>query len=286
MTEKDSSQKLLEAQALWFSYTEQKPALRGASIAVRPGEMLAIVGPNGAGKTTLAKHFNGLLRPDRGRVLFEGEDVGERSVAEMASKVGFVLQNPDHQIFGETVFDELAFGPRNVGLDEVEVKHRVDSLMAIFKIRSYAKAPPALLSFGLRRLISIASVLTMEPRVLILDEPTKGLDAKLTRTLVNILQQQIDANRSVVLITHDMALVTEHASRCALMSAGQIRVNAPVRDLFLEIDRWIEFGLYPTEVAQLASALRWSHPVLTVEEFCLEARHWLALKGGGDARRQ
>ena len=274
---------LVEARDIWYAYPDGEVVLQGASIALQPGELVALIGPNGAGKTTLAKHLNGLLRPDRGRVLSDGKDVADYSVAEMASQVGYVFQNPDHQIFSGTVRDELAFGPRNLGLPEVELVERVESILQILGLEAYAKAPPALLSFGLRRLISLASVLTMQPRLLILDEPTKGLDARLTGQLIDIIRPNWEANRAVLLITHDMSLVAEQASRCAVMHEGRILREASPREIFSEIDRWRAIGVQPPQVTQLAASLGWFASVLTVDEFCHQSNDWFARGEASDA---
>src|SRR3990172_5851456 len=165
----------LEAIDLWFGYAPERPALRGANLVVEPGEFLALVGQNGPGKSTLAKHLNGLLRPARGRVRLDGEDISGVSTGRLARQVGYVFQNPDHQLFSPSVEQELGLGPRYLGLTPAEVNDHVQRGLHSFGLQSIAQRGPGTLSFGLRRKVSIAAVATLQPLVWVLDEPTTGL---------------------------------------------------------------------------------------------------------------
>ncbi len=262
---------VLECQDLWYSYEEAAPALRGISLRIRPGEFIAVIGQNGSGKTTLAKHLNGLLRPVRGRVLLHGEDIRGTSVGALARVVGYAFQNPDHQIFSATTWEEIAFGPRNLGLPDSEVIWRVDDVMHRFRLVEYAEMPPAMLSYGLRRKVTIAAIVAMGPRVLILDEPTSGLD---WRARVELMELVTDLQRSgdtVLLISHDMALVAEHAQRCVLLDNGELVADLSPRELFAQRELLRALHLERPQVTELGAALAslgLDSPLLTVPEFC------------------
>jgi energy-coupling factor transport system ATP-binding protein len=171
---------------LWYRYGGEVTALRGVDFEIKDGDYVAVIGQNGSGKTTLVKHFNGLLRPTQGRVLVKHttrnarhgtlKDTESLTVGQLAQTVGYVFQNPDHQIFCATTREEIAFGPRNLGLSETEVKRRVEEALVRFNLEQYADRPPAVLGYGLRRKIGVAAVYSMQPRIFILDEPTTGLD--------------------------------------------------------------------------------------------------------------
>ncbi|MDH4137245.1 MAG: energy-coupling factor ABC transporter ATP-binding protein, partial [Anaerolineae bacterium] len=181
---------VIVVQDLWYSYSDGVTALRGIDLEIEDGDYVAVIGQNGSGKTTLVKHFNGLSKPTRGRVLVKLEtrnskletlrDTAGLTVGQLAQTVGYVFQNPDHQIFCDTTREELAFGPRNLDLPEAEVRSRVEEALSRFDLEEYADRPPAMLGYGLRRKIGVAAVYSMRPRIFILDEPTTGLDWRST----------------------------------------------------------------------------------------------------------
>src|SRR5581483_11930107 len=166
---------LIQVQDVWFTYPGGVQALRGVNLQVSAGERLALLGRNGSGKTTLAKHLNGLLVPTRGRVLVAGVETVGQDVGRLAALVGYVFQNPDHQLFSRSVREELAFGPRNLGLPPGEVARRVEAALRQFGLEEAADTPPAILGFAERRLVAVASVVAMRPAALVLDEPFAGL---------------------------------------------------------------------------------------------------------------
>lgn len=261
----------LAVKDLWFAYQNNTPALHGLSLAIEEGQFVALIGQNGSGKTTLAKHFNGLLRPTRGQVLLYGENVQKRPVSQLAQSVGYVFQNPDHQIFSATVRDELAAGPRNLGLSEAEVQQRVAEALIDFGLEPLADRQPALLSFGLRRKISIAAVYAMQTPILILDEPTTGLDHKSTTELMQLICRLHRQGRTILLITHDMRLVAEYAPRCVVLRQGQLLADDDTRTLFQQADVLQSTHLELPQISQLGRRLApygMSSPVLTVPEFC------------------
>lgn len=260
----------LEATDLWFAYDEGPSVLRGVSLEIKAGDFVALIGQNGSGKTTLAKHFNGLLRPSRGRVLLYGEDNREQSVAHLARTVGYVFQNPDHQIFSATTREEIAFGPRNIGLEESEVQRRTEQALEYFALTAYADYQPAILGFGLRRKVSIAAVYAMQTKVLILDEPTAGLDWKSTRELMQRVGDLHRKGHTIILITHDMRLVAQYAPRCMVLRNGTILASDDTREIFRQVDLLRETHIELPQICKLARRLEPFNlrgDILTVAEF-------------------
>jgi energy-coupling factor transporter ATP-binding protein EcfA2 len=264
----------IEACDLWFWYDDERvPALHGVDLAIQQGEFVALVGANGSGKTTLTKHFNGLLRPRRGQVRVAGQDISHRSVGELARNVGYLFQHPEQQIFSATVREEVAFGPRNLDLAPTEVEARAEAALARFNLTAVASKPPAILSYGLRRRITLASLAAMDPPVLVLDEPTVGLDAPGLCETVDWLAELHQQSRTLLLVTHDMALAAQQAERIVVMQEGRITADGTPTELFQQPDLLARASLNPPPVTVLAQALR---PLglrgdsLTVEAFCGE----------------
>ncbi|HIJ17132.1 MAG TPA: ATP-binding cassette domain-containing protein [Thermoplasmata archaeon] len=248
-------------------------ALKGVTLVIDKGEYLAVVGGNGSGKTTLAKHLNGLLRPTGGQVLVMGVQASTRTVAELARVVGYVFQNPDHQLFCRTVHDEVSFGPANIGLDGPEVKRRADRAIAVMNLSDIRDRPPLSLTLGLRRRVSIASVIAMEPQVLVLDEPTTGLDAREADELMAIIRRLNDEGTTIVLITHEMKLVAEHANRVVVMMDGKVVLDSDTRGAFSDLGLLRRSKLLPPPVTQLAhrlSQIGVSKDILTPQELVFE----------------
>ncbi|MGA7672362.1 MAG: ABC transporter ATP-binding protein [Nitrolancea sp.] len=249
------SEPLVEVTDLQFSYGDQAPALLGISLTIGSGEFVALAGANGSGKTTLAKHFNGLLRPARGEVRVAGRDARGRSIGELAQTVGYVFQNPDHQIFLPTVAEEVAFGPRNLGVRGEELDERVEEALALFDLTDERHRHPTLLGRGVRRRVALAAVHAMRPRLLVLDEPTGGLDRRASEGLMATLRGLVAEERSVVLITHDMKLVGEHARRLVLLNEGRVLADGPTADVMRQFDLVEQAGIRPPPVARLSVAL-------------------------------
>jgi cobalt transport protein ATP-binding subunit len=265
---------ILEVSDLWFWYDDENaPALRGLDMDVQRGEFLALVGANGSGKTTLTKHFNGLLRPRRGRVYVDGKGTAGRPVGELARHVGYLFQNPEQQIFSPTVRQEVAFGPSNLGLPSAEAESRVCDALERFHLSGVADSPPAILSYGLRRRVTLASLAAMDPPVLVLDEPTVGLDAPGLVETFDWLAELHAKGHTIVLVTHDMSLAAEHADRIVAMHQGQILASAPPTELFQQGELLSQASLAAPPVLRLARALvplGLRGESLTVESFCSE----------------
>lgn len=255
--------------AVSFAYPGDAPALAGLALTVQAGEFVAIVGPNGGGKSTLARHINGLLRPQRGAVALFGQPSAGRPVGELARTVGYVFQNPDRQIFAPTVREEVAFGPRNLGLAGQALTQRVAEALAAFDLTALAEAPPAVLGYGLRRLVTLASVWAMQPPIWLLDEPTTGLDARLTGLLMERLHALHGSGHTILFITHDLKLAAG-AQRIVGISQGRVALDGPPQSVFADSAGLAAIGLRPPPIARLSALLEpagFPHPMLHVEQF-------------------
>jgi energy-coupling factor transporter ATP-binding protein EcfA2 len=239
-----------------FQYpgSDQK-ALDGISIQVGKGEFVGIIGQNGAGKTTLVKNVIGLLKPTAGQVIVGGKDIAEESVGDMARTVGLALQNPDAQLFAMTVAEEVAFGSTNLGLSPEKVAERVDRALAATGLEAFREVYPFNLSFGDRRKLSVAAVVSMEPEVLIFDEPTTGQDFKGRRELADIAKRLNEMGRTVLMVTHDMDLIAEYTHRLIVMGGGKVLLDGPTAEVFQQVDTLAETFIAPPQVTQLAQGL-------------------------------
>ena len=208
----------IEVENLSFAYPDGHAALRGISLHIAPGEKVALVGPNGAGKSTLMLHLNGILI-GKGKVHVCGLDVDEKNLSRVRASVGLVFQNPDDQLFSPTVYEDVAFGSLYQGLSAPEVDERVKVALASVRMSEYARRVSYHLSTGEKKRIAIATVLSMQPEVLVLDEPTAGLDPRARRTLINLLRE---LPITMLVSTHDMRLVQELFPRTVVMDDGQI----------------------------------------------------------------
>lgn len=268
----------IETRDLTFAYEGEPLALRGISIQIEDGEFVALIGQNGSGKTTLVKHFNGLLRPTSGQVLLEGEDIREAPIGLLARKVGYVFQNPDHQIFSATTREEIAFGPKNLGLPEVEIEARTQEALARFNLTPFADHQPAMLGFGLRRKVSIAAVYAMHTPVLVLDEPTTGLDWRSTTELMELIGELHRKGRTIILITHDMRVVAQYAPRCMVIRDGRVLVHDDTRAVFLQTELLQSTHIEMPQIAELSRRMAphgLQGGLLTVAEFCDAYSQWI-----------
>jgi energy-coupling factor transport system ATP-binding protein len=280
---------------VWYAYgapaTARQPALLGVSLRIGAGERVALIGRNGSGKTTLAKHLNGLLRPQRGRVFVGGLDTARHDAGRLAAVVGYVFQNPDHQLFSRSVREELAFGPRNLGLAEAEVGRRVETLVDRFALAALAETPPSLLGFAQRRLVAVASVVAMRPAALVLDEPFAGLSWPSVQRLGALLDELAAEGTAVLLITHQMRAAAEFATRCIVLDEGRALADGPTPDVLSDAALLERAALGPPAVVRLGQRLRplgfSGHSVRVqelVEEFHRVRAARLGGVGAGDAR--
>lgn len=208
-------------------------ALKGVNLKVYENDKMSIVGQNGSGKTTIVRHFNGLLRPTEGKVLLFGEDTAQKSVGEMARRCGYVFQNPNHQIFCTTVKEELEVGPNNFNFSEEEKNAEIEKVVEMMHLQDILMTHPMTLDYTTKKIVSIASVLVFKPDVLILDEPTGGLDEVGRRMLTRIINMMHENGHTVIMISHDMDYVAENSDRVVVMSQGEVIADGTPKEIFL-----------------------------------------------------
>ncbi len=221
------------------------------SLTIPDGEFVAIMGQNGAGKTTLVKHFNGLLKPTKGEVLVDGVSTRTVSVAKLARKIGFVFQNPDHQLFSETVEEEIAFALRNFGFEEATIEKHVTWALNLLDLTEYRKASPFMLSGGERKRVALASVLAWDPSVVILDEPTIGQDHKQKEKLRQFIVQLNEQGKTVVIVTHDVEFVAECNPRVILMVDGKIVASGEAKRILSDAALTYSASIVPPQITQV-----------------------------------
>ncbi len=212
---------------LSYAYPNGHPALRGVNLSVRQGERVALMGPNGAGKSTLLMHLNGVIR-GHGRVEVTGLPLDDSTVRQIRAIVGFVFQNPDDQLFSPTVYDDVAYGPLYMGLPKDEIRRRVRAALAAVDMSGFEERMPHHLSIGQRKRVSVATVLAMDPRILVLDEPSAGLDPRARKGLIALLR---GLPQTLIASTHDMRLVRDLFDRAVIMHEGRIVVDAPTPEI-------------------------------------------------------
>ena len=255
---------LVQIENLTHVYGQTVQAVDRVSLTIDAGEFVAIIGQNGSGKTTLAKHIVGLLKPNGGRVLLGGTERADLRPAQAASLVGYVFQNPDHQIFAGTVAEEVAFGPRNFGLPADEIERRCERVLKAVGLAEMRGKDPFLLGRGERQRLAVASILVLEPRLLILDEPTTGLDYPQQRRMMELIGELNRTGTAIVIITHTPWLVAEYARRAVLMRKGRKLFDGSVRDLFAQEDLLASAAFRMPEVTALAR--RFGIMALTADE--------------------
>ncbi len=247
-------------------YPDGTKALKGITFNVRRREYIAIIGKNGSGKTTLVKHLVGLLKPTEGRVMVFGRDTRSLRISELSTKIGYVYQNPDHQLFCQTVYEEIAYGLRNLGLPEEEVKRRVKKVAVKMSLDKRLNDHPFILSKGERQRLAVATVLAMEPEVIIVDEPTTGQDAYQSKSIMRLLDELNHEGKTIIVITHNMRLVAEHARRVIVMDDGRIVLDGPVRQVFSNHDVLRRLGIISPQVTRLSAMLGLKFTALSVRE--------------------
>jgi cobalt transport protein ATP-binding subunit len=236
----ESSHATVEVGALHYRYPSGIEALKGIDLKLRTGEKVALVGPNGAGKSTLLLHLNGILKATSGTVRILGRDASSRGIGEVRSLVGLVFQNPDDQLFSPRVFEDVAYGPLYMGLPADEIKGRVGQALASVGMSGFEERRPHELSVGERKRIALATVLSMDPQLLALDEPSAGLDPRARRALIHLLEALPQA---MLVSTHDMHLVNDLFPRMVIMDAGQIVADGPTSKLLDDVDLLQRHGL-------------------------------------------
>lgn len=242
-------------------------ALDGVSLTIQPGEKVALVGQNGSGKSTLARHLNGLLRPEQGQVWIGDLETSAHSPAKMARRVAYAFQNPDEQLFHQQVWGEVAFGPQNLGLSPQQVHVQVAQALELFGLSAFAKTNPRDLGYSGRKRISLASTVAMQTPVLVLDEPTAGLDANEREQLSQVIDLLHQQGKTVLVISHDMDFLFENFERFVLLSAGQVVLDAKTQQFFSHTETLEACGLVAPQMVRLSQALGREPLVATVEQF-------------------
>ncbi|WP_262852946.1 energy-coupling factor ABC transporter ATP-binding protein [Mumia quercus] len=224
---------VIDVRGLAYAYPDGRQVLYGVDLHIHPGERVALLGPNGAGKTTLVLHLNGILLPGAGTVEVSGMPVVKKNFPEIRRRVGIVFQDPDDQLFSATVRDDVAFGPANLGLRGDALERRVLHALDQVGMAEYADRPPHHLSFGQRRRVAVATVLAMEPQILVLDEPSSNLDPMARRELADIVRA-LDV--TVLMVTHDLPYALELCPRAVVLSDGVVAADSDTRKLLSDED--------------------------------------------------
>jgi energy-coupling factor transport system ATP-binding protein len=254
---------LIKVERLWYAYPGGVTALKSVNLEVAEGEFVAIMGRNASGKTTLVKHFNRLLTPTKGKVKIDGIDTRQATIAELAKKVGFVFQNPNDHLFADTVEEEIVFTLKNLGIDSRETKSRVDKVLDEFNISVYRNHYPRSLSGGEKQRVALASILAVRPKILILDEPTRGMEYRLKSELMSFMNEYRHQGNTVILVSHDVELVAEYADRVILLSEGKIVVDGNKHDV---LSRALLFSPQINRLVQAFAKYGVPDNILTVDE--------------------
>lgn len=246
---------MIEIEDVHFTYPGGVEALKGVTLTIKDGEFVAIMGQNGAGKTTLVKHFNGLLKPSKGRVLVDKTETTKSSIASLSKTVGFVFQNPDHQLFSETVEEEIAFALKNFGFTQENVEKQITWALNLLSLTQYRKTSPFMLSGGERKRVALASVLAWDPQMLILDEPTIGQDHEQKEKLRQFIVQLQTQGKTVVIVTHDVEFVAECDPRVILMREGRITADGEGREILTNAEALTQSSIVLPQIAQIFTHL-------------------------------
>ncbi len=255
---------ILEVRGLTHSYSGNTPfvndAVSNVSFSIEKGEIIGIIGHTGSGKSTLVQHLNGLLKPTEGTVLFENEDIWKnpKEIRKIRSKVGLVFQYPEYQLFEETVYADIAFGPKNMGLQGEELENRIEEICKIIGIKKdYLEKSPFDLSGGEKRRVAIAGVLAMRPEVIVFDEPTAGLDPRGREDIMQIIRDYRKAtSATVIIISHSMEDMALNADKILVMNKGGIEMFGTAREVFSNKERLLQIGLNVPIVTSVFAELK------------------------------
>ncbi|MHC1590051.1 MAG: energy-coupling factor ABC transporter ATP-binding protein [Candidatus Hecatellaceae archaeon] len=259
---------MIKLENVGYVYPGGVKALRGVSLTIGEKGSLAIMGRSGAGKTTLIKHLNGLLKPTSGKVTVDGVDTRKATVAQLSRKVGIVFQNPDHQLFAETVEEEIAFPLKNFGFPQDEIKTRTEWVLELFNLTRYRHHSPLSLSGGEKKRVAMASVVSWKPKYLVLDEPTLGQDRENKLRLRELFEEFMGEGRTIIMVTHDVEFTAECGFNVALLVDGKVSALGSAQEILSNVELLKEASLAAPQMAELFLELEGmgAQPVFTVEE--------------------
>ena len=242
----------IELKGLKHVYPTGDEALKGVDLVIEGTEPVAIIGQNGAGKTTLVKHFNGILRPTAGQVLLDGENINNRTTAQWSREVGYVFQNPDDQLFLETVRKELEFGPRQIGMSQKEIEEQLEFVADICNLKDKLEIHPFDLTGTEKKFCTIAAVVMMNPKALVFDEPTCGQDVEGNQRLRRIVESLRERGKLCITISHDMKFVVDNFKRAVVMCRGNVLLDGSVEDVFSQVEVIKQSFVSPPPIARVA----------------------------------
>lgn len=246
----------IEAKNLSFGYAKGNHALNDVNIKINKGEFVALIGKNGAGKTTFSKHLNGLYRPTAGEILINGRNISAVPTSELSREVGYVFQNPDHQIFAATVWEEVEFGLKNLPITEEERSRRITEALEFVGLANFKERHPFMLGKGERQKLAVATILVMEPDILVIDEPTTGQDWDGTKRMMEMMEKLHRKGHTILAITHNMRLAAEYADRIIVFSAGRVVLDGSPENVFYQQEILASASVTPPDSVLIGSRLR------------------------------
>lgn len=257
----------IEINKLHFTYPTGLEALKGINLTIHAGEQVAIVGQNGAGKTTLVRHFNGLLKPTSGSVSIGEWETTKYSTAKLASRVGYVFQNPDEQLFSRDVLSEVSFGPKNLGYTKEKVDELVGRALALTELNDKTETNPYDLSPTWRKMVALASIIAMDTPIIIFDEPTTGQDAVNVGRIAHVIAELKREGKTVITITHDIDFCAENFERVIALSKGQVLLDGPAREILGQEEILAQTYVDPPQLTRLGKRLGLKDTVTKQDEF-------------------
>jgi energy-coupling factor transport system ATP-binding protein len=257
------TKKMIEVKKLKHVYPTGLVAVKNANLKINKGEKIGIIGQNGAGKTTLVKQFNNLIRPTKGKLLIDGEDIKDKTIAQMAKKIGFIFQNPNDQLFNHNLKEEVKFGLKQIGLNEKEIKKRTKKALQNVWLWEERNMHPSELNYAERKLLSITSILAMDPEIIVFDEPTTGQDHEGTKKIINIIKSLKD--KTVIVISHDMDLIANTCEKVVVMSQARIINHDTTVKVFQKKEILKKAFVEPPEIIRICNKLG-VEPVLSKKE--------------------
>lgn len=267
---------VIECEDVYFKYPEaNKMALRNVNLEINEGDFIAIIGQNGAGKTTLTKLFNGLHEPTKGKVFLDKEDIEDMKTNEIIKRIGYCYQNPDHQLFSRTVYDEVEYGPNNLDFSKEEVKERVQQALEVTSLDDKQDRYPFTLGKGERQRLAIASVISMGSPILVVDEPTTGLDTNGIVQIMNLITEWNQRGHTVIVVTHDINMVAKYVPQTMVMANGRILAKGNTREVLTKKEKLKKAFVKQPQVTRIGDELSEhgiSHDVMTIEELYNEIK--------------